>query len=387
MGGNPVDNGKSGYADIRIDGCDLHDNEFYGALVTGCWHHEPVRYANTGSSSPIVGSTITRVIPGTAKSTPAAESWSKTPTAGSSNGVPRGKTAPFAIERLADLLESGPPGSRRITIQHCEAFRNRTGTSPDGDGFDLDGGSIECVIQYNYSHDNDGAGILVYRYPYAPLQDRDNVVRYNVSENDAVKLGHYGAIYVGNDDHGMSGVQVYNNTFIAGPSAKSVISLHGKDVGVAFRNNLILAPTGCPLVANDNDSDAIIFQGNLYWAAGGRFKTTGAKDCDSLEAWRKAGKEMIGAKAVGFFADPKLDLAAPIGQTNDPALHLKLSRFRPPSQSPAIDCGDRPRGSFKLDPGGQDILGTRIPVGTVPMSVRSKPRAGREEALTRAGSR
>ena len=377
VGGNPVDNGKSGYADIRIDGCELHENEFYGALVTGCWHHEPVRYANTGVVLADCRFHDNTGDPGYREKH-------------SGSGILVEDTDGGVVERcsawengaLCNEAPGGPcgiwtAGSRRVTIQHCEAFRNRTGSSPDGDGFDLDGGSIECTLQYNYSHDNDGAGILVYRYPYAPLQDRDNVVRYNVCENDAVKLGNYGAIYVGNDDHGMSGVQVYNNTFIAGPSAKSVISLHGKDVGVAFRNNLILAPTGCPLVANANDSDAIIFQGNLYWAAGGRFKTTGVKECDSLEAWRKIGKETIGAKAVGFFADPKLDLAAPIGQTNDPALHLKLSRFRPPSQSPAIDSGIDLGALFKLDLGGQDILGTRIPVGNAPDVGAVETRAGR----------
>ena len=203
--------------------------------------------------------------------------------------------------RLCNQTPGGPcgiwtAGSRRITIQHCESFRNRTGNAPDGDGFDLDGGSIECVLQYNYSHDNDGAGILVYTYPYAPLADRGNIVRYNICEDDAVKLGEYGAIHVGNDGHGMSGIEIYHNTFIAGPSARTVVSLHGKDLGVAFRNNLILAPTGCPLVTIDHDADAIIFQGNLYWSGGRAFKTAGAKTCDSLEAWRKTGKEIMSGR-------------------------------------------------------------------------------------------
>src|SRR5262249_25145785 len=139
-------------------------------------------------------------------------------------------------------------GSRRITIQNCESFRNRTGTSPDGDGFDLDGGSLECTLQYNYSHDNDGAGILVYTYAGAPTAERGNIVRFNVCENDAVKLPRYGAIYVGNDGHGMSGVEIYNNTFISGRLAPAVVNLHGKDIGVAFRNNLILARPGSALV-------------------------------------------------------------------------------------------------------------------------------------------
>ena len=108
---------------------------------------------------------------------------------------------------------------RRVATRHHPALRivrNRTGNAPDGDGFDLDGGSIECVLQYNYSHDNDGAGHPRLHLPLRAMADRGNIVRYNICECDAVKLGEYGAIHVGNDGHGMSGVEIYHNTFIAG---------------------------------------------------------------------------------------------------------------------------------------------------------------------------
>ena len=149
---------------------------------------------------------------------------------------------------------------------------------------------------------------------------------------------------------------------------------------MAFRNNLILAPAGCPLVAIDHDSDAIIFQGNLYWAGGGPFKTTGAKACDSLEAWRKTGKETIGGKAVGLFADPRLDLAAPRGQDERPDAACQAD----PVPTAVPDPPRWTRGStsealFKLDLGGQDILGTRIPVGNAPDvgAVETRNRAGK----------
>lgn len=56
----------------------------------------------------------------------------------------------------------GPVGiwtcaSRRVVIQHCESFGNLS-RGLDGGGFDIDGGSEECVLQYNYSHDNRGPG-------------------------------------------------------------------------------------------------------------------------------------------------------------------------------------------------------------------------------------
>ena len=48
------------------------------------------------------------------------------------------------------------------------------------------------VMQYNYSHDNDGAGYGLYQgSTSAPWSN--NVVRYNISQNDGRKNG-YGAI-------------------------------------------------------------------------------------------------------------------------------------------------------------------------------------------------
>jgi hypothetical protein len=366
VGGDAVDKSKSGFEDILIEGCDLYENEFYGALVTGCWDERASRYSNGRL-----------VVTGCRFYGNTGDPDYRRKHSGS--GILVEDTEDGLVERctawengsLCNQSPGGPcgiwtAGSRRITIQHCESFRNRTGNAPDGDGFDLDGGSIECVLQYNYSHDNDGAGILVYTYPYAPLADRGNIVRYNVCENDAVKLGDYGAIHVGNDGHGMSGVEVYNNTLISGRNARSVVSLHGKDVGVAFRNNLILGQPGCPLVTIDHGSPAIIFQGNLYWARGGPFKTAGPQRCDTIEAWRKAGKEMMGAKPVGIFADPHLDLAGSRGRDGDLSRLATMTCFGPLAGSPAIDAGINLHKHLKIDPGGRDFLGTEMPEGNAP---------------------
>jgi hypothetical protein len=366
VGGDPADNSKSGFEDIRIDGCDLRENEFYGALITGCWDEKATRYSNHGL-----------VVAGCRFHGNTGDPDYRQKHSGSgilvedTDGGVVEQCAAWENGALCNQTPGGPcgiwtAGSRRITIQRCESFRNRTGNAPDGDGFDLDGGSIECVLQYNYSHDNDGAGILVYTYPYAPLADRGNIVRYNICEGDAVKLRDYGAIHVGNDGHGMSGVEIYHNTFIAGKSARTVVSLHGKDVGVAFRNNLILGPEGCPLMTIDHDADAIVFQGNLYWAGGRPFKTVGSKPCDSLEAWRKTGKEMIDGKATGLFADPRLDLAAPRGQAGDLMWSGRLTRFQPPAGSPALDAGIDLKALFNLDHGGFDFLKSKTPVGNAP---------------------
>jgi hypothetical protein len=119
-------------------------------------------------------------------------------------------------------------------------------------------------------------------------------------------------------------------------------------------------------VAIDHDTNAIVFQGNLYWAGGRPFRTVGSKTCDSLEAWRKAGKEMIDSKAVGLFEDPLLNLAGPRGRAGDLTLPGRLTRFQPPAGSPVVDAGIDLRAAFGLDHGGLDFVKTNTPVGNAP---------------------
>ena len=67
---------------------------------------------------------------------------------------------------LCNSKVGGPCGiwlhaANKSIIQHCVSVNNRTGRGLDGAGFDLDGGTTNCIIQHCYARDNDGAGILV----------------------------------------------------------------------------------------------------------------------------------------------------------------------------------------------------------------------------------
>jgi len=84
--------------------------------------------------------------------------------------------------------------SRGVTIQFCESYDNKTGNFADGGGFDLDGGCVNCIMQYNYSHGNHGAGYGIYQYSNA-REFKNNIVRYNISKNDGLN-NKYGGIYL-----------------------------------------------------------------------------------------------------------------------------------------------------------------------------------------------
>ena len=116
--------------------------------------------------------------------------------------------------------------STNILLQFNESYRNRS-IEEDGDGFDLDGGVTNSAMQYNYSHDNDGAGFLLAQYPSAPQRMKNLTVRHNITEHDCCKL-NYGAIHVWNseDPAWISDVHIYHNMiYLASPAGKTPVAL------------------------------------------------------------------------------------------------------------------------------------------------------------------
>ena len=72
------------------------------------------------------------------------------------------------------------------------------------------------VLQYNYSHDNDGSGYLLAQFAYA-RRFGGNIIRYNISENDSAK-NNYGSLSI----HGgvqVADLDIYNNTLYIADSS------------------------------------------------------------------------------------------------------------------------------------------------------------------------
>jgi hypothetical protein len=143
------------------------------------------------------------------------------------NGVNGGYLQNNVVHDLGgNTTTCGGPGgvwtyhSNNVTIQFNEAYHVRPVSYVSGCdwvGFDLDGGVTNSVLQYNYSHDNYGAGYLIYADSsgYAGGSWGGNTVRYNISENDLTSENHaYGSITF----TGLTGqtaaaiVHIYNNT-------------------------------------------------------------------------------------------------------------------------------------------------------------------------------
>ena len=168
-------------------------------------------------------------------------------------------------------------GESGIRVQHNVPHHDRTGGTSDGGGFDLDGGVINSVLQYNYSYENEGAGYLVAQFSGA-APSFNNVIRYNVSHNDGRRNG-YGAISLWAARGEWTGdVQIHGNSVFVSPAASgnpsAVQFRSGTFRNVIFRENAFVAEDGVRMVddAGVDVLSSVRFQGNVYrsshWAAG-----------------------------------------------------------------------------------------------------------------------
>jgi hypothetical protein len=130
--------------------------------------------------------------------------------------------------------------AENVTIQNCVSFRNKSTTGLDGGGFDLDGGTWNCVMQYNLSYENDGAGYLMYEYG-DPNSMKNNTCRYNISGNDARNGKDYGGITIGGVAP-LYDIRIYNNTIVQ-DEGKTLTKVGMAVQGILeIRNNILSSP-------------------------------------------------------------------------------------------------------------------------------------------------
>ena len=361
LGAYPADGTKSGFRDVGIVNVEAHDNadagiESYGyysgspgGSATG-WAHENVyvgyseAYGNRG-------------VPNKGNN--------------SGSGIVLGDVNGAVVERSVahhngelNNHRGGLVGiwaweSNNVTIQHNESYANRTGTI-DGGGFDLDGGVTNSVMQHNYSHDNAGAGYLLYQFsgarPFA-----NNTVRYNVSENDGPT--NLGGIFAGG---GVTDTDVHNNTVFTSPRPNGqTFAAKAEDTsGLRFVNNIFVTTGGVPLAEASGGQAGLLFRGNDYWGSGDAFviRQDGAT-YGSLGAWRNAtGQERDGGDPTGLSVDPRLTAPGNGGTVGDADSLGALSAYRLLPGSPLVDAALDP-ARLGFDPGATDFYGTTIPQG------------------------
>ena len=358
---------NSGFKDVRITNTEVYDNgdkgiSSSGSKPPGDWPHRDIYvgnckvYDNAGFSDPT--------------------SWGH-----HGNGIVLSAVDGAVIEFceaynngwLCDTKGGGPVGiwaydANNVIIQFCEAHHNKT-SGGDGGGFDLDGGCVNSVMQYNYSHDNHGAGYLICQYSGA-REFKNNVCRYNITENDGIACAYpMGAIhfYSSSSSGGIQDTQVYNNTVCVTSATRGAgIEIDtGYIYDTMIYNNIIFTTPGKRVVDANITSGGWSFKGNCYWSSGAPLEIVwGDATYTSLDAWRSAtGQERLGDSDVGFEVDPKLTNPGGGGTIGNPYLLSTLDAYRLQESSPLIDAGLDLRTVFGIEPGKHDFYRNALPQG------------------------
>ena len=358
------------YEDVRVERIDAHDNLAGGVVMLGA-EDERYHLANV-----YVGHSRLRNSPGI----PYREGGANI--SGSGIFIFRVDRAVIeqnvahdnggANECVDDGLGGGPFAiwayGRGVTVQQNEAFRQRVhpGCPWDGGGFNVNGS--DALVQYNYSHDNDGSAFLVDNDP----ANQGAVLRYNVSENDGRGANDNGAIVL---TGGLGGYQVHNNTLFSSRAAGGRGPLivvgganeHGpaEPSGVYVRNNVLYSDAEGPMGAADPAAVLDLrFEGNAYFDPTGRYGVVwGPDEIAGIDAWSQmSGQERIDGQPVWRLGDPGLCDPGRGGVVYPRGL-ATLRAYRPKGGSPLVDAGLELRARFGVDPGGRDLVGTGVPQG------------------------
>jgi hypothetical protein len=276
---------------------------------------------------------------------------------------------------------AGPAGiwcwdADSMIIEYNEAYDNgTTAGNGDGDGFDLDAAVTNSIMQYNYSHDNWAAGFLVWDLPAMRCHTNNNIVRYNISENDNIgyPIDSYNrTTFAGiTIAAGSFNNYVYNNTVSSknGPCLKV-----GSAVGAGnlFLNNIFYstAPafggTVPPILYLDNDGN--LLTNNIYYSPSGfNVQLKGAKvtSLANFKATTDGSGKYNEATGNGAFVDPKLTNPIANYTKADFTANTTVTNYQLLSGSPAKDKGlDLTASPYNFNVGKIDYNGLSTPSGT-----------------------
>ncbi|MFF8838184.1 right-handed parallel beta-helix repeat-containing protein [Streptomyces sp. NPDC015130] len=357
---------RAGFGDVRIVDVSVHDNLETGLVVYGpafraadpAYAHSGLRiqgvtaYANTGDPESDRRNTGSGISLGSVLDAKVV-----------------GSVAHDNGSKSAADAQEGPEGiwvydSSRVVLEHNKSYRNRTGSRVDGGGFGLDNNVSFAVVQYNLAYGNDGPGFLVYSGQPTGAH-HDNVVRFNMSWDDARKLPEYGGIVAYGTR--MKNLDIHHNTVVMRteglPSAAAAgirppaLRLRDGMAGVRVANN-VFATDGGPLIDTQSayGRSTVRLAGNDYYSTGGWALEWGAQRHTSLDGWRVAsGQETLDGVPTGLSEDPCLSgLTAPVtdGSAGPESLVPRCEGLVPLGVDP---------WALGIDPGPVDYFGHPVP--------------------------
>jgi hypothetical protein len=159
--------------------------------------------------------------------------------------------------------KNGPVGiwayeSTGVYISHCVSYGNKSSGGTDGDGIDLDGACIDCVVEYCLSYNNYGSGCLLDGYTGSGTW-YGNIVRYNIFWGNGTVNTNYAEIEFA-EVSGASDVQIYGNTVI---SENSNQCLTTSGTGNTITNNIFYKKNSGTIVTSGGTTT---WSNNCYYS-------------------------------------------------------------------------------------------------------------------------
>ncbi len=296
----------------------------------------------------------------------------------SGNGIIAGECKNVTIEYCTatnngwDMprIGNGPVGiwcyeADSVVIQHCISYANKTSVGGgDGGGYDLDGGVTNSIIQYCLSYQNQGSAFGIFQYAGA-TNWHDNVIRYNISENDGqVSPAHAGA-FIWNSSHDTAqfkNLLFYNNVVYNDKYAAISYDKESDHAGFKFYNNIFVGKS--QLIMGKMQGD--IFAGNDWWSLDGGFNM--ANGITSFANWiATTHQEQYNGNTVGFNANPLFSTAGKAAITI-PAQLTAFNNYQLPAGSNLRTKGLNLKALFGIDNGGKTFNGTTAPEAGIGVS-------------------
>ncbi|MBY5442117.1 right-handed parallel beta-helix repeat-containing protein [Rhizobium leguminosarum] len=371
---NASDNSPSGFDDLLIQNCLVHDCCTTGNGIFLVANSYSLAANAAAFKRPVIDGCKVYDNPGGYAS----------PTGHSGSGILIAECDSAVIQNCeaynngaGNTFATGPVGiwmydCTNSTVQFCESHHNKSGTgTTDGGGFDIDGGCQGCKIQYCYSHDNYGSGYQLYQYSDATILPlSNNTIRYNISENDGTQASTTkGGILIGTaETRAAPGNAIYGNTIYSSVSSANgfYIFSNPNQFTTSYVANNIIYLTGVSskmILSSTSTTPALRFVGNCYQAPTISIKW-GATTYTSFATWRGAftTQETVAAAAVYKNADPLLVGALPVGNTNGFNSAL-LGAYKTQAGSVCRNGGQNINALFGINIGTQDLFGNGLPQG------------------------
>lgn len=347
--------GNVGYDDIHVSNVSSHDNVMAGlwmgvhvALPSAGYSHRDLYignstfYNNTGATNFLVDSGFGIFLAGTDGAVIERNVIYN-------NGE---KTVSFAGPMGIMTMESN-----NLVIQSNEVHHTHSSGT--------DGGGTNSVMQYNYIHDNDGSGINLSQYYPVRIGFSNNVVRYNISQNDGRDSISWAGIIVAGP---VKNLQIYGNTIYGSATSRgfySALGITGQTSNLAIRNNAFITQGGTGSIEQVSIAGGqtnMALQGNAYWGGGMRLNLNwDSKNATTLADFRRiSSQETFSGIPIGVDANPLLMAPGTGPSFNNTTLLSTLKAYTPLPGSPLIDQGFN-LTAFGVQPGARDFLGTAIP--------------------------